>query len=210
MRPFFADREVFRAGSASEREERFFALKSTFFRGRGRKAQAPRGRKAQAARILTPRGKKAHGQKRPAFLRRTDGEGIAMIHGIGTDILKLERFGTPDADDVFVRKCFTEKERAQVFAQEKPHCRLAARFAGKEAVFKALRMDPDRARLDEIEILSDEFGAPCVTLHGRMADYAASVKVQRVHLSLSWEEDCAIAFAVAERAEDSSEASDRE
>lgn len=133
-----------------------------------------------------------------------------MIHGIGTDILKLERFGTPDADDVFVRKCFTEKERAQVFAQEKPHCRLAARFAGKEAVFKALRMDPDRARLDEIEILSNEFGAPCVTLHGRMADYAASVHVRRVHLSLSWEADCAVAFAVAERAEDSSEASGRE
>lgn len=133
-----------------------------------------------------------------------------MIHGIGTDILKLDRFGTPDADDVFVRKCFTEKERAQVFAQEKPHCRLAARFAGKEAVFKALRMDPDRARLDEIEILSNEFGAPCVTLHGRMADYAESVHVRRVHLSLSWEADCAIAFAVAERAEDGSEASDRE
>ncbi len=133
-----------------------------------------------------------------------------MIHGIGTDILKLERFGTPDADDVFVRKCFTERERAQVFAQEKPHCRLAARFAGKEAVFKALRMDPDRARLSEIEILSDEFGAPCVTLHGRMADYAASVKVQRVHLSLSWEADCAVAFALAESTADGGEASGRE
>jgi len=122
-----------------------------------------------------------------------------MIHGIGTDILSTERMGELPKEDAFVRKTFTEREREEIFSRETPHMAFCTRFAGKEAVFKALRMDPDAARLDEIEILSDETGAPCVTLHGRMAAWAERVGVTAVHLSLSWETDYAVAFAVAEK-----------
>ena len=121
-----------------------------------------------------------------------------MIYGVGTDILASSRMGELPKEDAFVRRTFTEKERAEIFARETPQNCLCSRFAGKEAVFKALRINPDTARLNEIEILSDENGAPCVTLHGAMAAQAAEKGVKSVHLSLSWETDCALAFAVAE------------
>lgn len=124
-----------------------------------------------------------------------------MIHGVGTDILASARMGELPEEDAFVRKTFTERERAEIFARETPQSCLCSRFAGKEAVFKALRMDADTARLNEIEILSDENGAPTVTLHGRMAARAAEMGVGPIHLSLSWETDYAVAFAVAEKAE---------
>ena len=123
-----------------------------------------------------------------------------MIHGVGTDILAFSRMGEMTEDDAFVRRCFTEKERKEIFAREDAGRCLYTRFAGKEAVFKALRMSPDAAKLDEIEILSDENGAPCVTLLGSMAETAAAAGVARVQLSLSWETEYALAFAVAEEA----------
>ena len=122
-----------------------------------------------------------------------------MIHGVGTDILASARMGDLPKEDAFVRRTFTERERAEIFSRDTPQSCLCSRFAGKEAVFKALRMNPDAARLDEIEILSDEWGAPCVTLHGAMAAQAAEKGVKAVHLSLSWETDYALAFAVAEK-----------
>ena len=122
-----------------------------------------------------------------------------MIHGIGTDILAVSRLGNVCADEVFVRRAYTPAERAQAAERENPNCYFCTRFAGKEAVFKALGMDPDRARLNEIEILSDAFGAPHVTLHGRMAAFARDAGIARIHISLSWETDCAVAFALAER-----------
>ena len=121
-----------------------------------------------------------------------------MIIGVGSDILAVSRMRDVEQDAVFLRKAFTEKERAQAAARPKPKYYFCTRFSGKEAVFKALGMDPDQARLNEIEILSDDFGAPRVTLHGRMAAFAQSRGIRQIHLSLSWETDYAVAFAVAE------------
>ncbi len=122
-----------------------------------------------------------------------------MIHGVGTDILSRARFGSPAADDPFIRRAYTEAERAEAASRSDPCRWYCTRFSGKEAVFKALRMDPDRARLNEIEILSDSFGAPHVRLLGSMTAFAAAAGVTAIHLSLSWETDYAVAFAVAER-----------
>lgn len=121
-----------------------------------------------------------------------------MILGVGTDILAVSRMGDVEKDAVFVRRAYTERERAQAAERAQPNYYYCTRFAGKEAVFKALGMNPDRARLEQIEILADEFGAPQVTLHGRMAEFAQSRGIRRVHLSLSWEREYAVAFAVAE------------
>ena len=43
-----------------------------------------------------------------------------MIHGIGTDILAVSRMGDAAADEVFVRKTFTEAERAEAAQREMP------------------------------------------------------------------------------------------
>ncbi len=126
-----------------------------------------------------------------------------MIIGIGTDILKIESLspileGPGYRDDSFLRRTFTEAEIALAEGRPKPIDCYATRFAGKEAVFKALSVSGEDLRLREIEILSDAAGKPYVRLYGNAAAVAEKRGVRRVLISLSYEDRYAVAFAVAE------------
>lgn len=122
-----------------------------------------------------------------------------MIHGVGVDILSLERIAPmlQEEDDPFFR-VYTPAERAEAKMVESKILYYAGRFAAKEAVFKSLGMDGDRARLNEIETLRGEFGQPLVTLHGALADLAREKGISSVHLSLSNEPPYVIAYAISE------------
>ena len=120
-----------------------------------------------------------------------------MIYGVGTDILSLERLSRIlEHDGSFEKKVYTPRELELIRSRPEPLCCCATRFAGKEAVFKALRLDGN-TRWTEIEILSEPDGAPRVQLHGSAAQYAAERGVTAVQLSLSYEDTYACAFAVA-------------
>ena len=120
-----------------------------------------------------------------------------MIYGVGTDILSLERLSRIlEHDGSFAKGVYTTRELELIRSRPEPLCCYATRFAGKEAVFKALRPDGN-TRWTEIEILSEPDGAPCVQLHGSAAQYAAEQGVTAVRLSLSYEDRYACAFAVA-------------
>ncbi len=123
-----------------------------------------------------------------------------MIIGIGTDLLKMS--GIPGAvlapGDPFYEKIFTEEEKRQAASSQDPENWLRRRFAGKEAVFKALGEDPDRARICEIEILDDMHGAPRAALHGSLEERAKARGIGKIHISLSSDGDYALAFATAE------------
>lgn len=126
-----------------------------------------------------------------------------MIRGIGTDILEIKKLAPilelPDyQQDSFIRKTYTQKEICLAESRPLPINCYATRFAGKEAVFKALSQSEDACRLNEIEILSDEAGKPFVVLHGNAAAAAAGLNVTAVHISLSYEDEYAIAYAIAE------------
>lgn len=126
-----------------------------------------------------------------------------MIRGIGTDILEIKKLAPilelPDyQQDSFIRKTYTQKEIRLAESRPLPINCYATRFAGKEAVFKALCQSEDACRLNEIEILSDETGKPFVVLHGNAAAAAAGLNVTAVHISLSYEDEYAIAYAIAE------------
>lgn len=121
-----------------------------------------------------------------------------MILGIGCDLMALERMPPLPPEDPFLRKTFTERERREAAGAPDTRRYFATNFSGKEAVFKALRGDPDTFRLDGIEILREPSGAPSVALSGRAAALAAARGVRTVHLSLSWEDEYCMAFAVAE------------
>ena len=73
---------------------------------------------------------------------------------------------------------------------------LAARFAGKEAVFKAL--DSDVLYFKEIEILTDSKGRPVVNLYGKTKEYADSMGIKDIDLSLSHTREYAVACAVCQ------------
>ena len=75
-------------------------------------------------------------------------------------------------------------------AQPAPAASFAARWAGKEAVFKALGV-PSKgagAAMKDIEILPDAAGAPQVILHGDAKEAAEGKNIKTVHVSLSHSE----------------------
>ncbi len=74
---------------------------------------------------------------------------------------------------------------------------LAARFAGKEAVSKALGTGRRGVSWREMEILSEESGKPFVQLHGRAQSRADTLQLTSFAISLSHTADLAIAFVVA-------------
>lgn len=126
-----------------------------------------------------------------------------MIKGIGTDILSIDKlkpiFKKEDyLKDSFVRKTYTTNEIALAESRPLPLYCYATRFAGKEAVFKALTVTGEDLHLNEIEILSDETGKPYVILHGQALLLAQKKEISQVLISLSFEDDTAIAFAIAE------------
>ena len=124
-----------------------------------------------------------------------------MILGIGTDILKIERIRNSFDDDnhAFIRKTFTENECTQAAQREDPILYYSTRFAGKEAVFKALGVQADFVRLNDIEILNEESGQPKVTLLGNLKKVAKGKGIESIIISLSYDTEYAIAFAIAEQ-----------
>ena len=115
-----------------------------------------------------------------------------MRFEVGVDIVENSRF-TPEVlkDKSFMEKYFTENEREYCFSQENPAQHFAARFAGKEAVVKALYGFGVRCLLWDVEIVHDEMSVPRVALRNGVGD-GVDVKV-----SLSHEGEVAVGFAVA-------------
>lgn len=122
----------------------------------------------------------------------------AMPPSVGVDIVEIERIGRLVAEhgERFVDRVFTPAEAA--------YCRgrvpnLAARFAGKEAVLKALGTGLQGVHWREVEILADPLGQPQVRLHGRARARADNLGLAHFAISLSHSRDLAVAFVVASR-----------
>lgn len=95
--------------------------------------------------------------------------------GLGLDLIDLDRFQKLyDGDDPdLLRRCFTEEELLSVGTGVDRVARLAARFAAKEATYKALGGPKDVA-LTDIVVSSDASGKPKLVLHGQ-AESAATL-----------------------------------
>lgn len=126
-----------------------------------------------------------------------------MVLGVGTDILRTRHIENclAEEDRPFLEKVYTAVEREEAQGREVPLSYYATRFAGKEAVFKCFGEIPGEIRLNEIEILTHISGKPTVRLSGRSLAHAQSMGIQRIHLSLSYDGEYAVAFAVAEGGE---------
>ncbi len=124
-----------------------------------------------------------------------------MTIGVGTDILRIERIRNVLEDDStsFIKKTYTVRECEQAELRPNPLMYYAARFAAKEAVFKSLGIDGSFINLNEIEILNNELGQPFVALYGKIKSTAEKKGVSHINISLSYETDYALAFAIAEK-----------
>jgi len=118
--------------------------------------------------------------------------------GIGIDTVEVERFRRalrkrPSIAD----RLFTPAERAYGERARDPTERLAARFAAKEAVMKALGVGLGGFAFRDVEVVKAPSGAPSVALTGRAAELAAERGVTSWRLSLSHTTLVAEAVAVA-------------
>jgi holo-[acyl-carrier protein] synthase len=111
--------------------------------------------------------------------------------GVGIDLLEIERMERAlQRHPRLADRVFTAGERAYAASKARPGRHLAARFAAKEAVVKALGLRGGFG-LREIEVLAGE--PPTVRLSGRAAQAAAGA---RVDISLTHSHDNAAAVAV--------------
>ncbi len=127
-----------------------------------------------------------------------------MILGIGTDLVNVTRLEkSEDFLNRFIKRALTFKEE-QIMERRAlidPKMRalfVAKRFAGKEAVVKALGTGfRDGLFLTDIEILNDELGKPYVRLSGTAAQIAKARHISQVLVSLTDEYPLAMAQAIA-------------
>lgn len=118
-----------------------------------------------------------------------------MIVGVGIDVVDIARLDralhrTPG----LAGRLFTERERGL------PVSSLAARFAAKEALAKALGA-PRGLLWTDAEVIADEpTGKPALTVSGTVASAAARLGAARWHLSLSHDAGIATAIVIAESA----------
>ena len=121
------------------------------------------------------------------------------VHSVGIDIIEIGRIEGAVArwGDHFLKRIYTEKELE--LCRNKGEA-LAVRFAGKEAVMKMLGTGAKGVGWREIEILSDDRGAPLVCLHGRAHNRASELRLTDIAISLAHSREYAVASAVGERA----------
>ena len=128
-----------------------------------------------------------------------------MIVGVGIDLVDIERVERMIADrgERATHKLFTEREAQYALSRAHPARHFAARFAAKEAAYKALAGNALARGIGwrDLEVLRDaESGQPSLELHGRAAERAAELGVTRVMLSLTHSHATAAAVVVLEGA----------
>jgi holo-[acyl-carrier protein] synthase len=122
---------------------------------------------------------------------------MGIIIGLGIDLIDLEHFAIHygDLDPELLERCFTAQEQVAVGDGADRLARLAARFAVKEATFKALGGASELSHL-EIETVSSE-GAPRVVLHGKALELAHARGVSELTMSITHSASSAAAVVIA-------------
>ena len=124
--------------------------------------------------------------------------GQATGSAIGIDLVDIQRFAEVLERRPQVRKrLFTEGELAYANAARSPNARLAARFAAKEAVMKALGIGLGACGFTEIEVIRHDSGRPELLLHGQAATRSALAGLSRWQVSLSHTDTVATAMVIA-------------
>jgi holo-[acyl-carrier protein] synthase len=121
------------------------------------------------------------------------------VIGIGIDVVDIERFRrslerTPTLRD----RLFVAAELAYAEPQADPVPSLAARFAAREAVMKALGLGLGAFDFHDVWVDRAPTGAPSLVVTGRAVELAREAGVVRWHLSLTHSASIAAAYVVAE------------
>lgn len=119
--------------------------------------------------------------------------------GVGVDVVEIERFRTSLRRTPTMReRLFTPVELAYVAPKSDPVPSLAARFAAREAVMKALGLGLGAFGFHDVWVERAPSGAPWLSFAGRARDLSDGAGVRHWHLSLSHSDLIAVAYVVAE------------
>lgn len=123
---------------------------------------------------------------------------LGSTSGAGIDLVEMRVFADLLAagGSAFVDNGWSPQEQRDAEGSVE---RLAARWAAKEAVMKALHCGLGDLDPLDIEILTTAEGSPQVALHGNAATAASTLQIRDWHLSLCHEEGWAVAIAIADR-----------
>ena len=121
-----------------------------------------------------------------------------MIVGVGIDVVPVARFAEVlERTPALAERLFTAAELVTRSGEPRTAESLAARFAAKEALAKALGAGGGMHWTDA-EVITDDDGRPFLVVTGTVAERAASLGVQHWHVSLSHDGGIASATVIAE------------
>lgn len=118
-----------------------------------------------------------------------------MLAGIGLDLIEIHRIKAlhEKEGEKFINRVFTYNEQKYFFKKKNPYPSMAARFAAKEAAFKALNLRDKGASWREIYITTLPDGRPSLCLRGKAAKWARKQGVRKIFVSLTHNKDTAAA-----------------
>ena len=122
-----------------------------------------------------------------------------MISGTGIDIIEISRIKNAVLrwKDSFLKRIFTENEINYSQAKKFSYQHLAARFAAKEAVLKAIGDSSiHQINLREVEVLNDKSGKPFIRLSGAAKKIKEKKKISDIIISMSHTHKLAVANAI--------------
>ncbi|WP_327338580.1 MULTISPECIES: holo-ACP synthase [unclassified Streptomyces] len=121
-----------------------------------------------------------------------------MIIGVGIDVAEIERFDEAlERTPKMAQRLFLESELLLPDGERRGVASLAARFAAKEALAKALGA-PAGLLWTDAEVYVEESGQPRLRVSGTVAARAAELGVRQWHVSLSHDAGVASAVVIAE------------
>jgi holo-[acyl-carrier protein] synthase len=124
-----------------------------------------------------------------------------MIFGIGTDMIEVERLASSiNKEKGFRELVFSSKEIQYCESRANKFEHYAARFAAKEAFFKALGTGwRNDTAFNEIEILPDQHGKPLLRLIGLTSQTLSELQDSKILVSLSHLKSVASAVVIIEQ-----------
>lgn len=125
-----------------------------------------------------------------------------MIKGIGTDIIdigRIKKIIEKNNSRAFIEKVFTDNEISYCESKYHRAVHYAARFAAKEAFFKAMGTGyRGGMSWKDISVKNDELGKPEIELSGKTLDNFKKRKYKNIHISLSHTKEYAVSFVVVD------------
>lgn len=121
-----------------------------------------------------------------------------MIIGVGIDVAEIDRFGAAlERTPNLAQRLFVDAELTLPSGERRGTASLAARFAAKEALAKALGA-PGGMLWTDAEVYVEETGQPRLRVSGTVEARALALGVTSWHLSLSHDAGVASAVVIAE------------